>query len=335
MDDTALRELVQFYAQKYHVPIHMASNEWWFDKWDKHSMLIGWSEEPFWNDLDGMEASEHTIIGDNFLIILCEPTKEIIETHLPKLAIKYLKLHRNQFLNNMTVFTDNIKRDKQQSIDSNKHKMDRLSMEMMELSRTIAVDRKLLEFCNRSKGQLVDSAVRMYRDMKKLVPGLYASIQFENGVLIGTTHKITIEHEGGYYYFQPFEVKIDLLASEVKITGDENEDNGYIHPHIGENGVVCWGNIGHLVSQLIGELDVPGLLQLVHKFITTYNQADPYQRIEYWDPDWEPEDESYCEYCDVDGHYSNDCEYCYWCEWCDCFHSVDYNCPKEAEHEAA
>ena len=337
MDETT-RELIQFYAQKYHIPIHLAPSSWWFDKWDMDSILIGWSSDeatPFWDGLEGEQVSDHTIIGENFLIVLCEPTKEILEAYLPKLAIRYLKLHRSQFLSNMTVFADDFKRDKQRSIESNSYKQQTLSREMLELSRGMAVDRKLLEFWDKSKGQLVNQAVKMYRTLKMLVPGLYASIRFENSMLIGMTHKIAIEHDGGYYEFQPYEVKVDLFSGNVLIKSDDNDVNGYIHPHITTNGDVCWGNIGHLVSQLTGELDLPGLFQLIHKFITTYNPSDPYQRIEYWDPNWEDDDDSYCEICDESGHFTNECEYAYWCEYCDEYHSVEFICPKEAENEAA
>jgi hypothetical protein len=50
---------------------------------------------------------------------------------------------------------------------------------------------------------------------------------------------------------------------------------------------ICWGNIGHLVSRLAGELDLHGLLQLVHQFLHSYNSSDPFQKIEKWDPNWE------------------------------------------------
>ena len=61
-------------------------------------------------------------------------------------------------------------------MNTKKYKIDNLAIEIKELSREIAVDRKLPEFSNRSKPQLLDHAVKMYREMKKLVPILYSNI---------------------------------------------------------------------------------------------------------------------------------------------------------------
>ena len=92
-----------------------------------------------------------------------------------------------------------------------------------------------------------------------------------------------------------------------------------------------------MVSRLAGELDLFGLFQLVHQFLTTYNENDPYQRIEKWNPDWEDEsddDEPYCSWCDAYGHDISECESCWWCEHCQQYDDHDEeNCPNRPKEE--
>jgi len=174
-------------------------------------------------------------------------------------------------------------------------------------------------------------------DLTKLVPAVYADFSFKEDSVTGTTHPIDIEHDGCTYHFDAYEVTVDLRQGKVLISGGTNA-NGYIHPHVTDESTnICWGNCGHLVSRLAGELDLFGLFQLVHQFLTTYNENDPYQKIEKWDPNWEEEsdeDDPYCSWCDEYGHDVSECESCWWCEYCQQYddHSEE-DCPNRPKEE--
>ena len=125
------------------------------------------------------------------------------------------------------------------------------------------------------------------------------------------------------------------------IGGGTNVD-GYVHPHVtDERSNVCWGSCGHLVSRLAGELDLFGLFQLVHQFLSSYNASDPFQKIERWDPNYEDaeeEEEPYCSFCDDYGHTISECDSCWWCDHCHEYVDHDEedcpNRPKPEEEEA-
>jgi hypothetical protein len=223
------------------------------------------------------------------------------------------------------------------SIRDDQYEVERLSMEILRLSRKLEGDRQALRIFEKSPEWIRNRANHTFADLMKLVPSIYSSFRFENDAVIGTTHEITIVHDGYDYHFDPYEVEVSLKQGKVFISGG-TESNGYIHPHVtDESANICWGNIGHLVNRLAGELDLFGLFQLVHQFLTTYNANDPYQRIEKWDPNWEDdeeEDEPYCSWCDEYGHDISECESCRWCEHCQQYD--DHNeedCPNRPREE--
>jgi hypothetical protein len=173
--------------------------------------------------------------------------------------------------------------------------------------------------------------------MLKLVPGTYAGFSIKDESVIGTTHEIVINHDGYDYRFDAYEVEVNMRQGKVFISGGTNV-NGYVHPHVtDEPSNICFGNIGSLVSRLAGELDLFGLFQLVHQFLSTYNENDPYQKIEKWNPDWQDEDdqdEPYCSWCDDYGHDISECEHCWWCDYCQQYDDYDEeNCPNRPKEE--
>jgi hypothetical protein len=208
----------------------------------------------------------------------------------------------------------------------------------MQLSRTIETSRHLLEMFQHSPEWIRKRANQTFCDLMKLVPAAYETFRFEDESVVGVTHDIDIEYDGYTYHFHPYEVEVNLRQGKVLISGGTNV-NGYVHPHVtDERSNVCWGNIGHLVSRLSGELDLCGLFQLAHTFLTSYNASDPYQKIERWDPDYEEpsdEDEPYCLYCDDYGHVISECDSCWWCDHCNEY--VDHDeedCPSRPKEES-
>ncbi len=228
------------------------------------------------------------------------------------------------------------------SLRDDKYELERLCMQVMTLSRKIEGDREILNMFSRAPEFIKAKATRTFVEMMRLVPSCYSHINVVEKSVLAETYPITLEHDGGSYNFEPYVVEVDLDKGKVLISGG-TEMNGYIHPHVTDDpNNVCWGNIGHLVSRLAGELDLHGLLQLVHQFLHSYNSSDPFQKIEKWDPDWQDDsedDEPYCSWCDDYGHDISDCESCWWCEHCQQYDDHDDDCcpnrPKDEEEEEA
>jgi len=361
-----LKELVRFYAQKYHVPVHMALDRYGIDLWDRNSILVAMPErsgqakfvsdlilcqdEAFARHLGGNPVLLDDLVlgrqGTKHLVFCFHPmndasqayARQLVESHLPKLARSFRKQLKDDLLERLGSCVHDRKRELQSSIREDGYEVERLSLQLMQLSRKLETDRQVLRMFEQPGPWIRHRTAHTFVDLMKLVPGIYRGFRLENDSLIGQTHEITLSYDGSDYKFEPYDVQVNLRQGKVFISGGTNV-NGYIHPHVtDEPSGICWGNIGHLVSRMAGELDLFGLFQLIYQFLSSYNPNDPYQRIERWDSDWEEEssdeDEPYCSYCDDYGHTIGDCDSCWWCDHCNEY--VDHeeaNCPNRPKPE--
>ena len=336
-DARTFNSLLDFHRQKHHVPIFSACDKFILKEWDKDSILIicADDEEPFWEDMEGEMVNDEAIVGENFIIFLNGPDTKIADKYIPILARNYIKKHRKVFMDSIVTAASDIKQQREYDLDRKNNRMEEISSEMRKLSKERFVDRLMIERFSKPEEFLRGFGMRMYRDLKQMVPSLYESIRFHQYWIIGKTHSFTISYLGNDYHFAPFEIRFELSNGRVTITGNDNNVNDYCHPHINYNGTCCWGNIGPTVDQLAGQYDIPGLFRPLHQFVSSYNADDPFQKIEYWDLDYEPEDDSYCNTCEESGHNTGDCEWYYWCEDCDEYHESDMVCQREVVNEAA
>jgi len=360
-----IEDLARFYSQKCHVPIAVLTDSWQVESWDRSglavalpgnatsskriSAMVVLHEPDFAKTLPGdlvvVDDVPVARVGKQWLVLLFWPkntpalalVRKLVDQHLPRICRQYRREMREQMVESIGHCVHDRKRELQSSIREDSYELERLSLQMMQLSRKLETDRAVLKMFERAPEWIKARAVRTFVDMMKLVPGTYAGFSYKDESVIGTTHPIEIEHDGYTYHFDAYEVEVNLRQGKVFISGGTNV-NGYVHPHVtDDSGNICFGNIGHLVSRLAGELDLFGLFQLVHQFLTTYNENDPYQKIEKWDPNYEEpdeDDEPYCSWCDSYGHSVEECESCWWCEHCQQYDDHDEeNCPNRPREE--
>jgi hypothetical protein len=360
-----IQDLLRFYAQKYHVPIVDLTDSWQAESWDRTGLAVALPgnstttkhiadmvvlHEPGFakflpGDLIVCDEVPVARIGKQWFILLIWPknapalsfVRKLIEEHLPKICREYRHRQKDLLVESITGCVEDRRRELQASQREDSYELERLSLQVMQLARKLEGDRHLLEMFQKSPEWIRNRANHSFADLMKLVPSTYASFRIEDESVVGVTHQIDIEYDGYTYHFDSYEVEVNLRQGKVLIGGGTNV-NGYVHPHVtDERSNVCWGNIGHLVSRLAGELDLFGLFQLVHQFLSSYNASDPYQKIEKWDPDYEEpsdEDEPYCSYCDDYGHTIGECDSCWWCDHCNEY--VDHDeedCPNRPKEE--
>jgi len=302
----SIQALIHFHAQKRHTNILPLSQTWELDEWKGEGILVGvptevgaelslgdrtFLQDGTFSQKPGEPVMVDDIcigqVGPNFLLFNVCPTndaavrlvRDVIDARLPRMAHKQLKEQRNQFLEKMLLTSSNRRDELQEHIREADYQLADLSVEINKLARGKSMDERLLVFFNHPEKYFRNFALRSFADLMKLVPGVYAAFRFEGMQIIATTHTIFINHEGYDYEFDPYEVIYDLRTATVSIKGAENDNNGYIHPHVTGGGSICWGNIGGLVARLAGEMDLVGLFQLVHQFLATYNENDPYQKL--------------------------------------------------------
>jgi hypothetical protein len=360
-----LRELLRFYSHKYHVPIQLFTDSKDVERWDRTCVLVAMppdtGQEKILSDLvvcqdpkfarylggDPIVLDDDMVAraGQKFLTLCFHPVNDkswtfatkLVEQHLPKIVRSFRHQQRDDLIESVTACVTDRRKELQASMREDGYELERLSLQVMQLSRKLENDRQMYRIFERPTDWIKKRASRTYADLTKLVPGIYESLRFEDEAVIGVTHKISLYYDGSNYDFDPYEVEVNLRQGKVRIRGG-TDCNGYIHPHVTDDSNICWGNIGPLVSRLAGEVDLFPLFQLIHQFLTSYNASDPFQKIEKWDPDWEEpedEDEPYCSFCDAYGHTIGDCDSCWWCDHCNEY--VDHDeedCPNRPKPES-
>jgi hypothetical protein len=360
-----IQDLVRFYSQKFHAPIDVLSEAWQAENWDRTGLIVMLPCQATMTKTIGDMALMHDAgfvkqlkgdlvtlddvpvarVGKNWIVLLfCSQhppaitfARKLLDQHLPKLCRVYRHEHKNQLVESIASCVQDRKRELQSSIREDSYELERLSLQVMQLSRKLETDRQLLEMFQRSPEWIRKRANHTFCDLMKLVPAIYENFRFEDESVVGVTHPIDIEYDGYSYHFDHYEVEVNLRQGKVRISGGTNV-NGYVHPHVtDEPSNICFGNISHLVPRLAAELDLYGLFQLVHQFLSTYNANDPYQKIQRWDPDYEEpsdDEEPYCSYCDDYGHTIGECDSCWWCDHCNEY--VDHDeedCPNRPKQE--
>ena len=351
-----LQDLITFWSQKWHVPIKIATDKWETESWQRNDLFVGipcdkadgiaMAKQLGMGDLIVVNDLPCARIGQTWLQLLNpikSPTelamaRRIIDQRLPGMCRQYRHEQRDLLVSSLTSCVADRKRELQSSIREDSYQIERESLALMQLARKLETDRQVLRMFEKPDSWVRSRANRQFCDVMKLVPSVYQLFRVEEDTIVGTTHPIDIQYDGYTYHFDEYEVELDMKQGKVLISGGTNV-NGYVHPHVTDDkGNICYGNIAHLVQRLAGELDLFGLFQLIHQFLTSYNSSDPYQRIEKWNPDWvdeEEEESPYCSFCDDYGHTISECDSCWWCDHCNEY--VDHDeedCPNRPKEES-
>jgi len=77
----------------------------------------------------------------------------------------------------------------------------------------------------------------------------------------------------------------DRQYSNITIKAENNTYNigGYVHPHIHENGSICWGTAGTVIAQFRGRGQEIECIPIILEYLRTYHHDHQYRAIEYWD----------------------------------------------------
>jgi hypothetical protein len=58
--------------------------------------------------------------------------------------------------------------------------------------------------------------------------------------------------------------------------------NGYVHPHVKSDGGPCLGNVERMLLTHMSNQDIANVIYTVMEYLRSYNERDPYQRLERW-----------------------------------------------------
>jgi hypothetical protein len=262
-------------------------------------------------------SQKQVILGESFLVIglpvtreTLKPITQIIQDNLPKLARNYHQRQKDQLKRLVLSGIEERRSSLKDTIQQADYTLESLNREMFELARKRELDRTILAHLEKPTVPPPKKISSEYSSLKKLVPSLYQQIEFEDNTVRAKTYPVTISYESDDYDIGTLVIELNLSRGQAKIINLTNAANGYPHPHVNESGEICLGNISTGLARMLGEFEIYGALELLHKFVHTYNEPDAYQKIQYWDdPDYCEEDDEY-ERCRNGGSYGRACLDC-------------------------
>ena len=303
-----VKSLANFHAQALNIPIEV----------QQESPGIFTQSDPDLVQVVFRENAEQPVKVVDFALTIgyelneenLEVITQALDDYLPGLAHKFHKQKRDQLKKLVLSGVEERKRSLKEAISQSDYTLSNLNRQIFELTRTRNIDQHVLNQLNYPSLPLSKKIVNEYQHVKKLVPGMYQSINCDDRYLRTKTHQVNIIYDDQEYKIGELTIELDLLDGIVKIFNSNNSVNDYPHPHVNNSNEVCLGNITSGLRQMLGEYELYGALELLHKFVHQYNEDDAYQKIQYWnDPDYCEEDDEYVR-CRESGSYGRTCLDC-------------------------
>ena len=144
---------------------------------------------------------------------------------------------------------------------------------------------KTKELLKKGNSKVFENQIKML----KTVPYLEKFV-FEGDGISFYTNPIQIDDDGPF--LGGYRIHYSIATKELKIRNlvNPNTDYGLAHPHIYQDGDICFGNYTDIFFRFeTGEYYIA--LELVHEFLSSYNPEDEWgRRLVYWDAKWVFED---------------------------------------------
>jgi hypothetical protein len=220
----------------------------------------------------------------------------VLQVLIPKAKEAADKSQLKQFKNAVSLAIEKRVDEYKDRIEENEEESQKLERQILNLHRQIDTDKQAYKALDGTKGQWKKKAEREFEYLQRLTDNLYQSIRVDGEKLIAKTYEVSINYDGSSYEIGEFEIKIDLPTGDLDIKNLTHEVDGYEHPHI-SGGKPCLGNIGNGVIRMLAEFELFGALQIIHRFLHSYNPDSPYHKIEHWNPDFEDDNRDRYESC--------------------------------------
>jgi hypothetical protein len=266
----------------------------------KHSSEIFKCDKAYNHEHEGLILAR--LVGSTiyFLFSASEELEPIVNAVLqvliPKAKESAEKSQLKQFKNAVSSAIETRVSEYKDRIEENEEEAQKLEQQLLNLQRQINTDAQAYKALDGTKGQWKKKAAREFEYLHRLTESLYESIRVDGEKLIAKTSEVSINYDGSSYEIGIFEVKIDLPTGDLDIQNLTHKVAGYQHPHISD-GKPCLGNIGSGVIRMLAEFELFGALQIIHKFLHSYNSQSPYHKIEHWNPDYVDDNQKNYESC--------------------------------------
>lgn len=150
--------------------------------------------------------------------------------------------------------------------------------------------RRLTETSRQMRNQMeqlehLTSSTKLEDEIDKIAQNQFWEIErmASGSLYLRTRGSCVLRYRGETVDFGRFRIKIYLKTGGIVALPLENNIHykfQYYHPHINENGGLCWGDAAGAVSEQFGMGNIAEILDLLQALLTTYNNDNPYMAFE-------------------------------------------------------
>jgi len=172
-------------------------------------------------------------------------------------------------------------KSKKTQLTNSERQIEELTGRLVEVSREAEVIRA--ELAGLESGT-TDFAEKFAKEFDQLYENESISrVSIDSEKIEVYTKDIIVQYRNAKYNFGPFLIKIYLSGRyELFALNTPRSSDALVHPHVAQGGQGCLGNISAEVSKLLARQEYVVLINLLIRFLQSYDSSNPYRRIEEW-----------------------------------------------------
>ncbi|KKK77115.1 hypothetical protein LCGC14_2856870 [marine sediment metagenome] len=177
------------------------------------------------------------------------------------------------------------------NVEQGNIKLQKLFRSILKETRYVETQKQMLEAIKISKNNVLKKAeIDLMQIQNMIKQGLYEKFSFNEKILKALTGMIYVTGQNDKRYrLGKFNIEInfdDEAYPGINIQNDSNMTvDGHDHPHISDPDEPCFGNVKTQVYKLIGKMEYVMLLELIHKYLCSYNAGNAYIHLPEKDED--------------------------------------------------
>jgi hypothetical protein len=130
------------------------------------------------------------------------------------------------------------------------------------------------------KSSAFKTAKQQWEDISELIPRALQNIYIKDEYI----HALTVPQVLLGNFMGTYIIQVHIKSGEIKIFGVTEGINtqGHSHPHIQDNGSICWGSLSNQVAELKSSRDYFGLISAGLRLLASYNRDSQYVSLSKW-----------------------------------------------------
>lgn len=123
-------------------------------------------------------------------------------------------------------------------------------------------------------------AEEQWSQLQRYIPNSLQSVTTDTGNIIAVTQPVI--HQSIYLGIYVITISLKDIQIWIRHLDPKLDKNNHAHPHVRDNGGICWGNLSSAVEKYRIEKNYVGLVDCAIRILHHYNPRDKYVAIEQW-----------------------------------------------------